>query len=86
MNEVIQQYGDRVITFLSSRSDYGEMHIQGYPKNQGLVFSPYQLGEDVLLEAYLLAETDYLVHGNSNVSNFVLCKNPDLTASYIYAS
>jgi hypothetical protein len=52
------------------------------PENEQ--FSGYKLGEDILVEAYLLAHTDVFIHGNSNVANFVLCKNPDLRAIYAY--
>jgi len=39
---------------------------------------------DVVVEAYLLSETSVFVHGNSNIVNFVLCKNPTLHHKYVY--
>lgn len=87
-SEVIERtrhaYGERVISYAASRSEFGEMHAD-HPENEGLEFSPYQLGLDVLVEAYLMARCDFLVHGNSNVANFVLSANPDLAHEYVPA-
>lgn len=46
--------------------------------------SDYKLGKDVLIEAVLLSRTDHLIHGCSNVTNFALCNNPDLTSDFIF--
>jgi hypothetical protein len=46
--------------------------------------SNYELGRDVIVEAYLLSESDHFVHGCSNISNFVLCKNPNLPSDFIF--
>jgi hypothetical protein len=78
----VQRYGARVVTYDSCRSELGEMHEargarEDVPRSR--------LGEDVLVEASLLANVDYLVHGNSNVSNFVLCRNPALPSTYAFA-
>ncbi|MGU9956384.1 MAG: hypothetical protein ACNYPI_01685 [Arenicellales bacterium WSBS_2016_MAG_OTU3] len=54
-------------------------------KNKGLTFSPYKLGLDVVVETYLLARTNYFVHGTSNVANFVLSVNDRLDSFYVYA-
>jgi len=59
------------------------MHAN-HPKNKGLSFSPYKLGLDIVMEAYLLARTDYFVHGNSNVANFVVSLNAQLRSCYVY--
>lgn len=40
-------------------------------------------GEEVLIEALLLAKCDFLIHSRSNVSSFALYKNPSLDHSYI---
>ena len=42
--------------------------------------------EDILIETEIMSEMDYLVHGNSNITNYVLCKNPYLKAYDIYNS
>jgi len=84
MMEIAKRYGDRVVTYNSTRSPFGEMHIPNHPQNAGQSFSPYKLGEDVLVEASLLARTHYLVHGNSNVINFVICKNTCLDHVDVY--
>jgi len=83
IDQVNQTYGERVISYPSARSAFGEMHAD-HAKNAGLIFSPFKLGQDVMVEAHLLAMTDYFVHGNSNVANFVLCKNPNLGSTYVY--
>lgn len=74
-------YGDRIITYDSTRSLDGEMHL-----NRKYNSMKYKLGEDVLIESYLLSMTNYLVHGNSNVTNYVLCKNSKLKNFYIYGN
>ncbi|MGI9373476.1 MAG: hypothetical protein ACR2OJ_13355 [Hyphomicrobiales bacterium] len=87
-NKVIEEiqirFGDKVIVYPAQRSDFGEMHTN-HAQNRGLIFDPYELGLDVLCEAYLLAKTDIFVHGNSNVANFVICENSTLVHAYIQA-
>ena len=85
IDEIRHRYTDKVIVYPSSRSDFGEMHAR-HKNNAGLDFSPYKLGLDVVAEAWLLAKTDLFIHGNSNVANFVLCKNPLLESVYVYAA
>jgi len=72
-------YGDKIITYSATRSADGEMH-----RDRNYNDMKYKLGEDVLIEAYLLSMTDYLVHGSSNVTNYVLCKNSKMKNFYIY--
>jgi len=43
----------------------------------------YQVGVDAILDAYLLAKSDFLIKGNSNLSNFSLLLNPELKFIYI---
>ena len=87
IEECEKKYGPKIITYNSSRSYYGEMHNKNEistTRNRGYNFSPYKLGEDVLVEAYLLSYTDFLIHGISNVTNFVLCNNPSLEDTFVY--
>ena len=88
IDECRKKYGDRIITYSKIRSHYGEMHNNyqegAIKKNKGLTFPKYKLGEEVLIDAYLLSETDFLVHGNSSVTNFILCNKPDLKSEYVY--
>lgn len=88
-NEVLirckDQYGGRVFSYDATRSDFGEMHCT-VPNSGTTEMSPHKLGIDILIEAYSLANCDFLVHGNSNVANFVLCKSPDLPHDYVYQS
>ncbi|MGU9956386.1 MAG: hypothetical protein ACNYPI_01695 [Arenicellales bacterium WSBS_2016_MAG_OTU3] len=86
IDHIIEVYGERTITYESTRSAFGEMHNPDYSQqNKGLTFSPYKLGLDVVVEAYLLARTNYFVHGSSNVVNFVLSVNDRLDSFYVYA-
>ncbi len=80
---VAREFGDKVFWYESSRSDFGEMHERRNSPETDHV-SGYKLGEDILAEAYLLAHTDVFIHGNSNVANFVICKNPELKNRYAY--
>jgi len=83
IRECSKAYGDKIICYNAIRTDFGEMHATG-ATDTAPDFFRYKLGEDVLVEAYLLAHTDYFVHGNSNISNFVLCKNPALEHKYVF--
>lgn len=84
MRSIVVRYGNRVMSWPALRSEFGEMHTS-HPKNKGQIFSPYRLGLDVIVDAYLLSKTSVLVHGNSNVANFVLCLNPSIEHVYIQA-
>jgi len=84
IRKVMLRYGEKVITYQATRSEFGEMHVAGQPENSGSTFPKYKLGEDVIIETYMLSKTNYFIHGNSNVVNFVLCKNPHLPNQYIY--
>jgi hypothetical protein len=78
---VVRRYGTaRVVWYDASLTRHGEMHER--PRTHD--FSKRKLGEDVLIEAYLLSKVDFLVHGNSNVTNFVLCNAPTLRAEDIF--
>lgn len=83
IDHVFQEYGERVITYDATRSEFGEMHAN-HPKNEGMAFSPYKLGLDIVVEAYLLSRTNFFIHGNSNVANYVLSVSPQLDACYVY--
>lgn len=83
INKVFEEYPNRVIFYDSTRSAFGEMHAN-HIENKGIVFPKYKLGLDVVVEAHLLSIVNYLVHGNSNVVNFVLCKNKELKHDYVY--
>lgn len=84
IDRVVERYGDRVVVYPAQRSDFGEMH-ENHPANKGQVFSPFQLGLDVVTESHLLAGCCHFVHGNSNVANYVLCRAPDTPSTYVYA-
>lgn len=83
IDRVRQEFGKRVVTYPSTRSRFGEMH-ESHPENEGAVYSPFKLGLDVLVEAMLLARARHFVHGNSNVSNYVLCAAPDMPSTFVY--
>jgi hypothetical protein len=75
-----RRHGDRLVLYPAARAPNGEPHHWSGPSNRG-----YKLGEDVLIEAYLLSGVDLLIHGSSNVTNFVLCNAPSLEHVYVYA-
>lgn len=60
-----------------SKSWYGEEHAKNNCEGQ-------KLFEEVVVDAYALAYTDVFIHGNSNVSNFVVCVNPEIINYNIY--
>ena len=84
VEKIQERYGDRVVSYPSQRSIFGEMHAS-HSQNKGHTFDNHELGMDVICEAQLLASTDIFVHGNSNVANFVICANPLLIHAYIQA-
>ena len=84
IDRVRERYGARVLTYNASRSDFGEMH-ENHPANEGLRFSPFRLGMDVVTEAHLLAKCVHFVHGISNIANYVLCRAPDMPNTYVYS-
>jgi hypothetical protein len=44
-----------------------------------------RFGEDILIVAYLLSKTDYMIYGNSNVPYFVVNENAELDGECVYA-
>ncbi|MCG8525497.1 MAG: hypothetical protein MI748_03885 [Opitutales bacterium] len=82
IKRVTEEYGsDRVIHYDSQLSDFGETHIALQNARDSGKESEYdarRMGEDVILEAWAMARSDYFVHGNSNISNFVVCLNSEL--------
>lgn len=83
INQIKETYEDRVVSYPSQRSDFGEMHVRSNENNKGLQFDNRKLGEEVLIEALLLSQTNFFIHSFSNISNFVLCANPTLFHRYV---
>ena len=72
----LKRYGDRCLYYGSRRSSSGNSpHME---------FGGAQVGEEMLIDALLLAKTDYLIHGISNVAFAVLCFNPWLPHLDVY--
>lgn len=64
-------YPDRVIAIDAFRSsDSSNVHHSGN--------NPYKLGEEAVLDAYLLAKCDFLIRTSSNLSLWSTYVNPDL--------
>ncbi|MEP3525807.1 MAG: hypothetical protein ABJN24_10345 [Hyphomicrobiales bacterium] len=82
IEKVKSRYGDQVVTYNATRSDFGEMHAS-HEANNGQIYDNFNLGLDVVVEAHLLAKSALLIHGTSNLTNFVLSKSPDLPHIYI---
>lgn len=84
---VKKEYNDRVLTYDSQLTDFGESHIaaqQAKERGEKTDLNPKKMGEDVIVETYLLSQCDYFVHGNSNISNFIICLNPELRHDDIF--
>lgn len=75
---VRKRYGGRVIVPSQHLPDDGEPHQKNKTADK------HDLGVDVLSDAYILAKSDVFIHGNSNVSNYVLCLSPDMKHHDIY--
>lgn len=76
----IQRYGKYLVWPDASLTREGEMHAR--PNTHR--FSKQKLGDDAIVEAYLLSRTQFLLHGNSNLTNFVLCNAPALPSHDVY--
>ena len=65
-------FGNKVVYYNSIRSESAEpLHYSNTPK--------FKIGEDVIIEAYLMSKTDFLFCcGNSNVNYFARAINPEL--------
>jgi hypothetical protein len=72
-----REFGDRVVAVDAPRAgdDGTAVHLD-------LTRSPWTKGESAMLDALLLASTDYLVKGRSNLSDASLVFNPDLRYSF----
>lgn len=65
-----ERYGDKVVYSDCFRSDN---EVAPFLRKE---LSPYQKGEDVLLDILLLSRTDFLIKGSSNVGEMALYFNP----------
>lgn len=68
-------FGEKVITYNSIKSDNDKPlhHSKKEPNYQ------YKIGEDVIIESYLLSKTDFLLcFSNSNVNFLSRCLSPNL--------
>jgi hypothetical protein len=70
-------FGDTVISREVTRLEKEEESVGLHFRNPAKINGP-RLGEEVLLDALILAKTDFFIHGISNVSNAVLFFNPKL--------
>lgn len=75
VDEFKQRYGDKLITYNSIRTT--EKNNLGIHQSIGLA-TPYLMGEDVIIETYLMAHSDFLLKTVSNVSNSAILINPEL--------
>ena len=82
IDKVKNKYGDQMVTYNATRSEFGEMHAC-HEANNGQIYDNFKLGLDVVVEAHLLAKSALFIHGTSNLANFVLSKSPDLPNIYI---
>jgi hypothetical protein len=75
IDEFKQRYGDKLIYYSSIRAT--ENNNIGIHQSVGLL-DPYKMGEDVIIETYLMSRSDFLIKTVSNVSNAALLINPSL--------
>ena len=77
LEETRALFGEAVLFLNATRLEKSEeavgLHFREEAKTQGPL-----LGEEVLLDALILARTNFLIHGISNVSNAALFFNPQL--------
>ena len=82
-NYVINYFKEKyeIVTYNSERANnfYGEIHV--HTKNKKL---KEKLCEDIIVETIIMSQCDYLIHGMSNITNFVQCYNPKLNNKNIY--
>lgn len=76
-------YGSKIATYDAFRLPAGEMHTR-IARGEAMAATPYRLGLDVVIEAYLLGDTDILIHDFSNVSRFVRCLTPGQPKVCVY--
>jgi len=78
-----KKYGiDRVYYLECIRPKNGEPHRQKEENKKGVKL---QLAYEVLLDTFVLGRvSDVIVHGNSNVTNFLRCRFPEKTMLDIY--
>jgi hypothetical protein len=74
---LVNSFGDKVVTYDSIRSETAEpLHYSNTPK--------FKIGEDVIIEAYLMANTHFLFCcGNSNVNYLARAINPNLLSQVL---
>lgn len=77
-----ERYGDKMLTVASDQYELGEAHAKN---RQAASISFNTLGMEAIIDAYLLARCDFLVHGNSHLSNYVMCLAPNLETKNVYA-
>lgn len=81
------EYGNKIVRYDSQLTHFGESHIacqRARELGEECLLNPRVMGEDVIVEAWLLSKCDFFVHGNSNISNFIICLNPVLKHQDIY--
>lgn len=74
-----ERYGERI--------DYRRESLlspEGEPHKSDQISDKTKLGMDVIIESYLMANSRFLIHGNSNVANWTLCLNPDLQSYDVF--
>jgi hypothetical protein len=75
-----ERYSNVVNASYNTLSNYS--NLPNFKTNEGKS-DGYQVGVEAILDAYLLAKCDFLIKGNSNLSNFTLLANPELEFVFI---
>jgi len=81
---VVDRFKDRYPNVLNVSYDTlsSQSNLPNFKTTEGKL-QGYQVGVDAILDAFLLAKTDFLIKGNSNLSNFSLLANPELEFVFI---
>lgn len=82
-SEVVERLEERYGALIRTRAD--SIRVEGGEGQVGAIDDEArQMGEDVIIETWMMAASRRLVHGNSNIASFVRCLNPDLDAYDIF--
>lgn len=85
-NKIIEYFKNKyknIYAYDSDRSDdfKGEIHIRNNDNDK-----KNKILEDIVVEVMLMSKMNYLIHGNSNITNFVQCLNSNLDHYDIYTN
>ena len=79
LDEAIKKLNNKLIYYNSQRSKDGvPLYVTNWGNKAPAHIPPYSVGEDVIIDAFLLSKCDYLFHVSSSVATSVAAINPNL--------